>query len=203
MIASSRVTCFWPGLAAAWCRGNSTALSLAILSMWSLCFLILATFVWPQWVSTWALRGLWLLAIAAWIVSTVRSNWQFTRLIQVAKPLAAKDNFLLAQDDYLAGNWFEAEAKLLQILHEYPRDAESQLLLVGVLRRTKRFRPALRRLAALESLDSGARWRYEIRQERAVIERRMAEVDEDSAENESVVETEVPAVEAVPGLSDK
>ncbi len=59
--------------------------------------------------------------------------------MQSSKPLEAKDSFLAAQVDYLAGNWFEAEAKLLQILHEYPRDAESHLLLVGVLRHTRRF----------------------------------------------------------------
>ena len=195
MIASSRITCFWPGLAAAWCRGNTSALSLAIVSMWSLCLLVTATFIWPQWGSTWTLRGLWLVAFTAWSVSTARSNWQFARLVQVAKPLAAKDNFLAAQVDYLAGNWFEAEAKLLQILHEYPRDAESQLLLVGVLRRTKRFRPALRRLASLETLDSGSRWRYEIRQERTLIERRMSEMESESAtqDDASTPETSVPA----------
>ena len=114
--------------------------------------------------------------------------------MQVAKPLEAKDNFLLAQVDYLAGNWFEAEAKLLQILHEYPRDAESQLLLVGVLRRTKRFRPALRRLATLETLDSGARWRHEIRQERALIERRMAESDAEPSTAEMATEEPAAAI---------
>lgn len=107
--------------------------------------------------------------------------------MQVAKPLEAKDNFLLAQTDYLAGNWFEAEAKLLQILHDFPRDAESQLLLVGVLRHTRRFRPALRRLAHLETLDSALRWRHEIIRERAIIERRIAEELEEQPEAEPEV----------------
>lgn len=151
-------------------------------------FLLLATFVWPQWVSLFALRSLWLGACVAWFVAMVRSQWQFPQLMQVSKPLEAKDNFLFAQTDYLAGNWFEAEAKLLQILHEFPRDAESQLLLVGVLRHTRRYRPALRRLAHLETLDSAIRWRYEITRERAIIERLMAEELEEQADATSETE---------------
>ena len=160
--------------------------------------LLMATFVWPQWVSSFALRSLWLLAFVAWVGATVRSQWQFARLMQICKPLEAKDSFLLAQMDYLAGNWFEAEAKLLQILHDFPRDAESQLLLVGVLRHTRRFKPALRRLAQLETLDSAARWRYESARERVIIERRMAEeleeASEETVENSAEKSGETPSV---------
>ncbi len=200
MLASSRMACFWPGLAAAWYRGNTTAVAIAIFATWTLMVLLFATFVWPQWLPVLALRTLWSLAILVWLGTTIRSQWQFARLMQVSKPLEAKDSFVAAQTDYLAGNWFEAEAKLLQILHEFPRDAESQLLLVGVLRHTRRYRPALRRLAHLETLDSGARWRHEIIRERIIIERRIAEELEEQAESEEkpadeVVET--PSVKSV------
>ena len=197
MIASGRLTCFWPGLAAAWYRGNTTSAALSIASMWAFSVLLLATFVWPQWMSALVFRGLWFIACVAWLFAVIQSQWQFKRMMLVAKPLEAKDNFLQAQVDYLAGNWFEAEAKLLQILHEFPRDAESQLMLVGVLRRTKRFRPALRRLAHLESLDSASRWRHEIRRERELIESRMADdVDEPEAESHSIPATENSGVES-------
>jgi hypothetical protein len=185
MLASGRMACFWPGLAAAWYRGNTTSLATAIFSTWGIAFLLLATFVWPQWLSLLALRCLWLAALVVWFVAAVRSQWQFAQLMQVSKPLEAQDDFLVAQTDYLAGNWFESEAKLLQILHEFPRDAESQLLLVGVLRHTRRFKPALRRLAHLETLDSAARWRYEIARERQIIERRIAEELEEPEETAS------------------
>ncbi len=193
MIASGRIACFWPGLAAAWHRGNTTSVAISIGSMWLLCALLLATFVWPQWMSVWLFRSLWMVATVFWVFASVRNQWQFKRLMLVAKPLEAKDSFLEAQTDYLAGNWFDAEAKLLQILHEFPRDAESQLMLVGVLRRTKRYRPGLRRLAHLETLDSAARWRHEIRRERELIELRMAEELEEetklsvNADSEGVV----------------
>ena len=76
MFASSRMACFWPGLAAAWYRGNTKSLAVAILSTWVMAFLLLATFVWPQWVSLFALRSLWLGACVAWFVAMVRSQWQ-------------------------------------------------------------------------------------------------------------------------------
>ena len=203
MFASSRIACFWPGLAAAWYRGNTTSLAIAIFSTWGVAILLLATFVWPQWISLLALRCLWVLAVAVWFAAAIHSQWHFAQLMQVSKPLEAKDNFLLAQTDYLAGNWFEAEAKLLQILHDFPRDAESQLLLVGVLRHTRRFKPALRRLAHLETLDSATRWRHEIVRERAIIERRILEESEEDAELTSETETssqensgEAPSVKA-------
>lgn len=203
MFASSRMACFWPGLAAAWYRGNTTSVAIAIFSTWIFALLLLATFVWPQWVSVIALRSLWLLSMVFWFGAMLRSQWQFARLMQVSKPLEAKDNFLVAQTDYLAGNWFEAEAKLLQILHDFPRDAESQLLLIGVLRHTRRFRPALRRLAHLETLDSAVRWRYEIKRERGIIESRIAEELAEQAEanseadqNPEDVATEAPSVKS-------
>lgn len=80
-----------------------------------------------------------------------------------------------AQSDYLRGNWFEAEAKLLQILHHHPRDAESFLLMVGVLRRTNRHKSAMRRLEQLELLDTSAAWHFEIQRERKLIEQAMTE----------------------------
>ncbi len=85
-----------------------------------------------------------------------------------------------AQGDYLRGNWFEAEAKLLQVLHLHSRDAESLLLLAGVLRRTKRHPAALRRLGQLELLDSAAGWYFEIQREKKLIEQAMAEEDDQS-----------------------
>ena len=83
--------------------------------------------------------------------------------------------FVDAQSDYLRGNWFEAEAKLLQILHHHPRDAESLLLMVGVLRRTKRLKAAMRRLEHLELLETSAAWYFEIQRERKLIEQAMTQ----------------------------
>lgn len=171
MIQSGRITCFWPGLSAAWHRGNPQALAVALLSCWCCVLLLLATFVWPQWAAHWVVRAAWLLAFVFWIVESGRSHWYFGRLVQVGKPLEPNDEFLQAQADYLSGNWFEAEAKLLRLLDDFPRDAESQLLLVGVLRRTGRYKAALRRLDHLENWESAGRWQFEMLRERTLISR--------------------------------
>ena len=62
-----------------------------------------------------------------------------------------------AQREYLQGNWFDAEALLLDILQRNPRDAAATLLLVGVLKQTLRWQAALRRLDHLETLTPAAR----------------------------------------------
>ena len=61
--------------------------------------------------------------------------------------------FLAAQREYLRGNWFEAEAELLELTQLAPDDVPAVLLLVGVLRHTHRYRPALRRLEQLQLLE--------------------------------------------------
>lgn len=91
---------------------------------------------------------------------------------------SSQSAFILAQTEYLKGNWFEAEAILLEILQDFPRDAEAMLLLVGVLRHTERWQPALRRLDQLEMLDTASPWRFEINRERKIIQTRMAATQE-------------------------
>jgi predicted Zn-dependent protease len=80
-----------------------------------------------------------------------------------------------AQAQYLQGNWFEAEALLLDLLDKFPKDAEALLLLIGVLRHTQRWQPALRRLDQLQSLDTAAGWHFEIIRERQIVEKRFRE----------------------------
>lgn len=95
-------------------------------------------------------------------------------LLETSSP-ATSEVFIQAQQEYVRGNWFDAEALLLEIVHQHPRDAESLLLLVGVLRHTRRWQPALRRLEQLELLDNASPWRFEIQQERTLIASGIAE----------------------------
>lgn len=164
------VVCCWPGLAECWIRGNSRGLFAAILFSWTVCFVLLATFVWPEWLGTWSLRLAWMIVASIWLFSLVKSHINFSKLMGVPDS-KAHDTFETAQQEYLRGNWYEAEAMLLDLLEKYPRDAEAILLLVGVLRHTQRFQPAIRRLDLLESLDTSAPWRFEIAQERKILER--------------------------------
>lgn len=169
-----QLICCWPGLSALWYRGNSRSLLAALLYCWAVCFLLLATFVWPEWFGIWVIRIFWVMAGMVWLASCVYNHWRYP--IIIGKP-DAKSQFAFeeAQRHYLQGNWFEAEAILLELLDQFPRDAEALLLLIGILRHTQRWQPALRRLDQLESLDTSAVWRFEIIREREIVERRFAE----------------------------
>lgn len=132
--------------------------------------MLVATFVWPAWLDTIVVRSLWGVAGLAWVSTTAWNHVRLSTLLQVTDD-HGNQIFLAAQIDYLRGNWFEAEAKLLQLIQQSPRDAEALLLLVGVLRRTGRVAPALRRLQQLELLESASCWRHEIERERTTLEK--------------------------------
>ncbi len=170
-----RPVCLWPGLPAAWLMGVVRGLVIALVFSWCICWLLLATFVWPDWISVTILRLLWIVAIGTWIVSTVRNCLRLPSLLATGDARSSQ-TLVEAQSEYLQGSWFEAEGKLLQVLHSHPRDAEALLLLVGVLRRTKRYQAALRRLGQLELLDTSAPWQFEIQREKSLIE--LATVEE-------------------------
>jgi hypothetical protein len=172
-----QLLCCWPGLASLWYRGVPRALLLAILFCWAISLLLLATFVWPGWFDAWVIRCSWVGALVVWLVASVKNHLNFQRLVGHADD-RAQTAFVQAQAEYLKANWFEAEAILLDLLQEFPRDAEATLLLVGVLRHTQRWQPALRRLEQLEMLETAGPWRFEIQRERAIIQSRMAAAKE-------------------------
>lgn len=178
MFAPDRLSCFWPGLARAWWRGSFQSLVAALCFGWGLCALLLATFVWPNWFSPWLVTLCWLGMFVFWAVESVRSHWQLGKLHMDSGPGTGADPFTHARNEYLLGNWFEAEAILHAILVRAPRDAEAHLLLASVLRHSGRRSAALRRLDQLALLDTSARWSFEIRRERQLLERLQVEADE-------------------------
>ena len=188
-MSALRTACLWPGFVAAWYQGVARGLFVATLFAWTLCVLLLATFIWPEWLALSLVRGLWVVVLVVWGVESVRNYW---RLQSLLKPESAESQtaFSKAQSEYLHGNWFEAEALLLEIVHQNPRDAEALLLLVGVLRHSRRWQPALRRLKQLELLDTAARWQFEMQREMQLIDREMAREQEQAVEELAAAVTE-------------
>ncbi|GIW98502.1 MAG: hypothetical protein KatS3mg111_1835 [Pirellulaceae bacterium] len=158
---------FWPGFRAAWFRGASIGLLIAVLWTWWLCVTILATLVWQHWwpplVTYLSWGGVITAALAA-------AGWESFRPAHHQED-DAMDLLVAAQDEYLRGNWFEAEALALRLLHRCSDDIPAGLLLVGVLRATGRLEAAQRRLDQLQLYDAAGEWWFEIRQEAARIER--------------------------------
>ncbi len=175
MIASIRAVCLIPGLPKAWYLGNPHGLVQALAFTWCASLLLIATFVWPAWLNVVLVRCLWPTLIVWWLWESLANHWTLGKLIQQGKPLVSDNRFQIAQDEYLRGNWFEAEAILLAIVTECPRDVEAHLLLVSVLRHTRRWGPALRRLQHIETLDASAKWQFEISRERQFIQKLMSD----------------------------
>ncbi len=174
-MVATRLVCLWPGLPTAWYRGVGVSTFIAVAFAWLVCLVLLATFVWPAWFAPIVVRALWLVMLIGWAYASVANNLRFSTILQPTGGTEVSQVVSQAQQAYLQGNWFDAEALLLDIVHRYPRDAEALLLLVGVLRHSKRWQPALRRLEQLRLLESADRWRYEIEREADLIQAEMAE----------------------------
>ena len=168
-----RLVGLWPGLAPAWLRGEMLGLLVAVGFSWILCWLMLCTFVWPAWMSGWLVAMGWLAVGGFWCVESVRSQFSIARLLEEVAP-NSEEVFSQAQREYLRGRWFEAEAKLLDILGKHPQDIAAAMTLVGVLRQTGRRKAALKRLEQLQLWDSANGWRFEILRETQLIEAEMA-----------------------------
>lgn len=164
-----RLTMFWPGLNKAWHDGDSKGLLGSVLFAWTLCWLLVASFIWTEWVSwPWVPLG-WTVVSGLAIATLIRQIFRAPESIAIPGEEAA--HFQAAQREYLSGNWFDAEAELLRVLKSEPDDFPAGLLLVGVLRHTGRFSAALRRLEQLGLLDAAQGWQYELAQEKLLVER--------------------------------
>lgn len=140
----------------------------SVLFSWALCLLLLATFVWTDWLAGWFVFAMWGCLFAFWVTAVVRTQLKMVELLEDFDE-SATDLFANAQVDYLRGNWFDAEATLLSIVQKKPSDVAANLLLVGVLRRTQRWQAAKKKLEQVSLYDSAAGWFFEIQREKALI----------------------------------
>lgn len=196
-----RVSSLWPGLAATWFRGSSLGLMASVLFSWALCVLLLATFVWTDWLSGWFVFAMWGFLFCFWVTAAVRNQLKIVELLEDYDD-GATDLFSAAQVDYLRGNWFDAEATLLSIVQKKPSDIAAHLLLVGVLRRTQRWRAATKKLEQISLYDAAAGWFFEIQREKALILEQMPEAEPENSEldSESAQSATPERSEATPGV---
>lgn len=173
------LTCLWPGLAPLWWRGHWAGLVEAVAFATGLNLLLMATYVWPQWVeqpwptmSWFALSGVWV--FACW------RNWhKLPTLVDDQLDNTSQALFVQAQTEYLKGNWYDAEKLLQQLLVRRPRDIEGLLLMATLFRHTRRRDEAVTTLERLERLNGSGRWLLEIAHERQKL-KRLAEEDQPS-----------------------
>lgn len=199
--------CLWPGLPHLWLRGDGRGLASAILFSLTLNFVLISTWIWPEWVdSSWRSGGWWIVGLW-WLVAAVVNAWRLSEEVEPAPSPDAEALFRQAQALYLLGHehWFETEATLLRLLENSPQDAEARLLLATVYRRRGRWTDAIQSLDQLERLDAAKPWEYEISAERrmlaAGIQQSVADDDsEASAEDgESANDSEAASVPLADG----
>ena len=198
-MSSLRITALWPGMAATWYRGSSLGLVSAVMFSWALSLLLLATFVWTEWLSGWLVVFLWLALFCLWCAAVLRTQLTMVEFLEDVDE-GTTDQFSAAQANYLQGNWFEAEAELLAIVQKKPGDIAASLLLVGVFRRTQRWQAALRMLGQVELLDAAASWYFEIHREKQLIMEQMPdESDSRSTDDASLLDMDKISAETETG----
>lgn len=161
----------WPGLAPLWTGGEWSGLGWAIGFGLALNGLLVATFVYDDWLSSTAAWCAWAGVGVYWIVgATTNRRWLKRYAKRRAGERPTADLYPEAFREYLQGNWFVAETKCRELIRANRDDAEARLLLATLLRHVDRLVEARKELDALARLDAGAKWRLEIAQERKLLD---------------------------------
>ncbi len=182
MLSNSKAyfLCGCPGLAPAWLRGSLSG----VLELLAFCLLLnallIASFAWPQWGPAWLVRSGWFLCGSFWVISACHAYFKLPKWLAGPLRLSKTDLLILAQTEYLRGNWFESESLLSKHLSENPDDITAALLLAGVLRRTKRWKQSELCLEQIRLRESSARWSEEIQRELEILTREAEEENESS-----------------------
>jgi hypothetical protein len=175
----------WPGLPQLARDGNWAALAFAVAAAAALNAVLLGSWVWSDVFSP-GLRIIgWVLLGAAGSISA--GYWAWTDRRQAAAPGRTGGKiFEEALEDYLKGNWFEAERKLNILVRRDEHDLEARLLMATLLRHTKRFDDATHQLNLLVRLDGAQRWTPEIHREgELLMEARKHTITSVNSEHES------------------
>jgi len=177
MTWSPYLACLWPGGASLWHKGELWGLAWAVPFAAVLNFCLIFTSVWPELVEPGWVNAAWFAAWTIWLVGAAISAWRMPSYLPGEPDRTADQLLVAAQEEYLRGNWFEAEATLVALLQASPEDAEARLLLATLLRRTHKLAAARAELEELCRLDAAAKWQMEIDRELTAI----AELEEEEA----------------------
>ena len=163
----------WPGLPQLARDGNWAALAVAVAAAAMLNAVLLGTWFWSDVFAPAPHIICWVFLGVAWGISAGYGAWTDRRQAAAEAHSAEKGPaeksagkiFSSALEEYLKGNWFEAERKLNILLRRDEHDLEARLLLATLLRHTKRFDDATHQLNLLVRLDGAHGWALEIQRE--------------------------------------
>ncbi len=187
----------WPGFVGVVRRGLWDQLALALLFGVLAQATLFVNFFWSDFLGGYLRASTGVVFLIAWIFLGAVAGSRLKRYEKSLLYDAEGELFLEAQTHYLRGEWFETECALKSVLKKNPSDAEALLLLATLYRHVKRFSEARRALAALEKIEAGEYWRYEICLEKEAIQSDLRALREERlAEREAQNADEAPQADA-------
>lgn len=182
------LTCLWPGMAELWWRGRISALPAAIAFAAIVNALLVAKFVYSDWLSGGlVMLACWVVA-AAWLVLTIRSVRELPLLLTPRQASEEPDPFPEAQIAFLRADYPAAEKLLNATLAIEPRDPPALLLLSAVYRHTGRLQSSHLLLGEVRKLEVADRWQLEFSAEQSRLQR---DIDRRSEDNEPPAEEQL------------
>ncbi len=175
------LTCLWPGMAELWWRGRVSALPAAIAFAAIVNALLVAKFIYSDWLSGGlVMLACWVVA-AAWLVLTIRSIRELPLLLTPRRASEDPDPFPEAQIAFLRADYAEAEKLLNETLAIEPRDPPGLLLLSAIYRHTGRLHASELLLGEVRKLEVADQWELEFAAEHTRLRRDIEARNEDAA----------------------
>lgn len=177
------LTCLWPGMAELWWRGRFSALPAAVAFAAVVNALLVAKFIYSDWLSGGLiLLACWVVA-AAWLVLTIRAIRELPLLLTPRQASDEPDHFPKAHTAYLRADYPTAEELLGETLRVDPRDPPALLMLSAIYRHTGRLHASKLLLSEITKLEVAENWRLEFAGEQARLERDIAAREEEKVES--------------------
>jgi tetratricopeptide (TPR) repeat protein len=174
--------CVWPGLPQLWLQGSWSSLGVAASFALVLNLALVSTLVWTELLPPSVRSATWLLAGVMWTASAIASyRWLGTLGFDQADAVADAW-YLSGVEEYLKGNWFEAEVTFNRLVARDPRDIEARLMLATLFRHTGRHDEAHAQLDHLQRLAGAEKWRQEVRRELELLAADSGRKQDDSPE---------------------
>ena len=170
------ILCGWPGLTGLWYRGQMSSLLVAVGFSILLNLALVSSFLWPWSLGETFPLVAWPMIFLVWGTSAWIAYHRLTDVMavptseKVADPERPDTLFIQAQREYLGGHWAEAESLLQMRIDRAPRDVEARLLLVTLLRHTRRLDESRTQLTEMMRYDEALEWEFEIDRERQLVE---------------------------------
>ena len=154
--------CLWPGLPELWLRGRLSALPTAIAFACGLNFLLVARFMYPEWMTFSYVRIAGWVGVLAWFYCTIKNVRDLPSMIHPRKASKKPDRFADAHIAFLRSDYGRAETLLKECLDIEERDPPALLLLAAVYRQTARFEESRGCIELLRVTEAADRWWLEV-----------------------------------------